>query len=89
MDVVAKGSEVVAMVGEETRLAWDVEETLVAEVLRQQTGGLMPCPISLTMGYRRRNYRIRELVQLKIRRWKLITMMSMVNLEQNEGYRWM
>jgi hypothetical protein len=30
-----------------------------------------------------------ELVQLKERTWKLIMMMSMVKLEQNEGYRWM
>jgi hypothetical protein len=89
MDVVAKGLEAVAMAVEGTRLAWDVAETLVAEELRQQAGGLMPCHISLSMGYRRRNYRIRVLVQLKAGRWKLIMLLSVVILEQKEGYKWM
>jgi hypothetical protein len=89
MDVVAKGSKAIAMVVEGTKLVWDMEEILEAEELRQQANILMPCHIYLVMGYMMMISRIQGQVMLKTRRWKLIRLRSVGNLEQKGDYIWM
>jgi hypothetical protein len=87
MDMVAKGSKAITMVVEGTRLVWDMEEILEAEELRQQADILMPCHIYLVMGYMMMISRIQGQVMLKTRRWKLIRLRLVGNLER-KGDGW-